>query len=236
MKLAIMQPYLFPYIGYFQLVAAVNKFVFYDDVNFIKNGWINRNRLYLADEVRYITVPLAGASPFLKINEISVVENDLWRKKLIESIRHSYAKAPHFSPVNTFFTEVLFSNSLNIAELAIASVVAISTYLELSVQFVKSSTCYDNRNLVGSERIIDICKRENADQYYNLPGGQNLYSKEQFNSAGVNLHFVYPNLSPYKQIANQFQPGLSMIDVLMFNDRKAILEMLSTNGTGQGSH
>ena len=72
MKLAIMQPYLFPYLGYFQLIAAVDKFVFYDDVNFIKNGWINRNRLLISGKVNYITIPLSGASSFLKINQVLV--------------------------------------------------------------------------------------------------------------------------------------------------------------------
>lgn len=229
MKLAIMQPYLFPYIGYFQLVAAVDKFVFYDDVNFIKNGWINRNRLLLADEVRYITVPLHGASPFLKINEVAMQGNGPWQTKMLESLRHSYRKAPHFDQINKLFSEVIFSKWLNIAEMARHSVLLIARYLQLDTDFVMSSAVYGNAHLHGAERVIDICLKEQASRYYNLPGGRHLYDETVFAGHGIDLCFLETAIVPYRQGTPVFQPGLSMLDVLMFNDVASVQAMLLGN-------
>lgn len=231
MKLAIMQPYLFPYIGYYQLLAAVDKFVFYDDVNFIKNGWINRNRLYLAGDVRYFTAPLSGASPFLKINEISVQAGDGWRKRIVESVRHSYAKAPHFHAVNEIISDVLFSPDTRVADLAKRSVTRVADYLGLTTQCVMSSTVYDNANLHGVERVLDICLKENAAAYYNLPGGRALYDQESFQSRNIDLYFISPQLPCYRQFSPEFQTGLSIIDMLMFNDKLAARQMLNAEAS-----
>jgi hypothetical protein len=225
-KLAIMQPYFFPYIGYYQLIAAVDKFVVYDDVNFIKNGWINRNRLILAGATHYVTVPLAGASPFLKINQINVQGGDGWRRKLVESLRHSYSKAPYFAEVSTLVHEVLFSGEEKIGEIAKASLAAVCNYVGLERKFVGSSAIYGNESLSGSMRVLDICTRECATEYYNLPGGRELYSAQEFAEQNVALHFIQPKLEPYLQFTEQFQPGLSIVDVLMFNDRERVREMI----------
>lgn len=227
MKLAIMQPYLFPYVGYFQLVAAVDKFVFYDDVNFIKNGWINRNRLLLSGEVRYITVPLRAASPFLKINEIATSGNGPWQNKMAESLRHSYRKAPYFEKINAIFSEVIFAEDQQIASVAKSSVLAIARYLQLDTNFVQSSAVYANHHLRGTERVIDICRAEQASHYYNLPGGRDLYDGDTFASHGIDLRFIVTELVAYQQATAAFQPGLSMLDVLMYNDVAMARAMLS---------
>lgn len=221
-----MQPYFFPYIGYFQLIAAVDKFVFYDDVNFIKNGWINRNRLFLAGEVRYITVPLAGASPFLKINQVGIQAGDGWRRKLVESLRHSYAKAPHFDAVNELFQRVVFSSEQDIGTMAKTSIMTVCDYLGIATKFVQSSTIYDNASLSSTDRVLDICVKEHASDYYNLPGGRALYGDDEFAQRQVALHFIQPHLIPYPQFAAQFQPGLSIVDILMFNDRERASSMI----------
>lgn len=226
MRLAIMQPYLFPYIGYFQLVASVDRFVFYDDVNFIKNGWINRNRLYLSGAVRYFTIPLSGASPFLKINQVAVQPGELWKKKMLESVRHAYSKAPYFKAANELLETTLNSGALSIAAIARASVRAVCAHAGLDTEFVESSTMYGNAQLSGPERVLDICKLENASAYFNPPGGRELYSKEAFAAAGIDLHFVQPCLREYRQLAAGFQPGLSVLDALMFNDARAMRELI----------
>jgi hypothetical protein len=225
-KLAIMQPYFFPYIGYYQLIAAVDKFVVYDDVNFIKNGWINRNRLTLAGATHYITVPLAAASPFVKINQINVQGGDGWRRKLMESIRHSYSKAPHFAEVNALIHEVLFSGAEKIGELAKTSIVTVCDHVGLKTEFVDSSSTYGNESLSGPARVLDICSKEGATEYYNLPGGRDLYREQEFAEQNIGLHFLKPSLKPYRQFVAQFQPGLSIIDVLMFNDRETVQKMI----------
>lgn len=226
MKLAIMQPYLFPYFGYFQLVAAVDRFVFYDDVNFIKNGWINRNRLLLSNQVSYFTFPLSGASPFSKINQVLVKSEGPWRRKISESLRYSYSKAPNFSLINEIFLDILYSDELGIAELAKRSVVSVSSYLGLNAGFVMSSAGYNNSDLNGCDRILDICSKEQASQYYNLPGGRALYDELLFVSKGIGLRFVEPKFTQYRQMSQVFQSGLSIIDMLMFVDRESVRKML----------
>lgn len=227
MKLAIMQPYLFPYIGYFQLAAAVDKFVFYDDVSFIKNGWINRNRMLLGDEVRYLTVPLAGASPTLKINDVLIQPRERWLRKLLESIRHAYAKAPQYPHVSKLIEQILSAPFTHISLLASHTVTEICRYLEIDTEFVASSTRYGNAQLKGAHRVIDICANERALIYVNLPGGRALYDSETFSTRGVELAFIEPNLCPYPQFDDAFHPALSILDVLMFNSKDRVQDMLS---------
>lgn len=227
MRLAIMQPYFFPYLGYFQLLARVDRFVFYDDVNFIKNGWINRNRLLLSGEVRYFTVPLAGASPFVSISQVGIQPAAHWRRKMLESIRQSYAKAPCFEPVFQLVTGVLAGESAGIGELAKRSVTAVASYLGLPADFVWTSAAYANDTLAGSERVLDICGREGAHEYWNLPGGRELYDAASFAARGVELHFLEPHLPEYPQGGGGFQRGLSIVDVLMWNEAPSVVAMLA---------
>lgn len=226
MKLAIMQPYLFPYLGYFQLVAAVDRFVFLDDVNFINRGWINRNRLLFSGEVTYFTVPLVNAGQNRRICDIAIVDEARWKKKLEESIRQSYAKAPNFEPVYQLIATVMFDGEPLIGEMAKRSVVEVAKYLDLPTQFVWSTRIYENPGLTGEARIRDICQQEHASAYYNLPGGQELYGPDAFAADGIALHFIEPNLPAYPQFAGQFHPGLSIVDVLMHVDRATVRAML----------
>lgn len=227
MKLAIMQPYFFPYIGYFQLVNAVDKFVFYDDVNYIKSGWINRNRLYLSDAIRYITVPLTAASSFEKINRIHVRAGNEWSAQMLLVIQQSYGKAPHYHTVAELIKEVLNSHDGCISTLARNSIIAVTDYLEIKKDYCTSSTIYENQELRSVDRVLDICKKEKAREYWNLPGGRDLYKSELFKKEGVELQFVNVAITPYQQLASEFQPSLSILDVLMFNDKKTVRKMIS---------
>lgn len=227
MKLAIMQPYFFPYIGYFQLIHAVNRFVFYDDVNFIKSGWINRNRLFLAGAVRYFTVPLMGASSFEKINKTRVKPVDEWSNTMLTSIAQDYAKAPFYRPVRELLERVLTSGNDNIAILASHSVTATANYLGLSTEYIQSSTIYGNQDKRSVDRVLDICRIEKAQEYWNLPGGRSLYSAEHFSQNGIELKFVDGCITPYQQNSAEFHPGLSIIDVLMYNEPADVLSMLN---------
>lgn len=226
-----MQPYLFPYAGYFQLVAAADRFVFYDDVNFIKNGWINRNRLVLSGAARYFTVPLDGASSFRKISETRAQPPEVWRRKLLESIRQSYSRAPFFSEVFELVENVLGDAAqMRIGEMAKASVVAVARYLGLSTEFVWTSATYRNEYLSGAERVIDICRREAARHYYNLPGGRSLYDPAMFASAGIELHIIDVFLPEYSHGKQPVPQGLSILDVLMWNDVETVSAMVSKSG------
>lgn len=227
MKLALMQPYLFPYIGYFQLLSQVERFVFYDDVNFIKNGWINRNRLSLNGAPQYFTVPLSNASPFQKIRDVAITPASGWRRKLGESIRHAYSRAPHFATVSALVQRVFDTDTLRIGELAKTSVRQVADYLDLATEFIDSSAPYGNADLHGMQRVLDICRIEHATDYYNVPGGRALYESAAFAERGVRLHFVEPLPFKYMQGGPDFLPSLSIIDVLMYNDPARVRGLLA---------
>lgn len=225
-RLAIMQPYLFPYAGYFQLIAAVDRFVFYDDVNYIKSGWINRNRLFLSGKTHWFTLPLHDASPYKKINEIHVRQDGVWKHKLLASVRQSYGKAPYFRQAYALLESIILSDETSLSVLTRESVIAVACYLGLETEFVTSTGRYDNEALRGSDRILDICRQEGATEYHNLPGGMALYSAEKFSTAGVELRFTHTSLMEYPQFEMPFKPSLSILDMLMFNDRASSLRLL----------
>lgn len=228
MKLAVMQPYFFPYLGYFQLVQSVDHFVFYDDVNYIKRGWINRNRILINDSPSYFTVPLVGVSRNKLINEIDIAKGDKALKKGLISIAQNYKSAPFFNGVYHIVEEVYQSQKKNIAEWAGLSVTKIAEYLGLSTTFHFSSELDFGHNTSDrAERLIEICKGFEAKIYINAAGGKELYKKEEFAEHGIDLKFIDPILKRYPQRTNEFIPGLSFIDVLMNNSKDDILEMLA---------
>lgn len=225
-----MQPYLFPYIGYFQLINAVDKFVVYDDVNYIKQGWVNRNNILVQGKPYLFTVPLKNASSFAKIKEIEVNENLYrnWKKKFFRTLQQSYNKASNFKEAFDLISSILDTERKNIgiSDLATESIYQICNYLSVETEFVGSSTAYKNEDLSGQNRVLDICKREGAAGYINPIGGQKLYSKKAFEEQGIKLNFVETVPVPYEQFGNDFIPALSIIDVLMFNSPEAIRKML----------
>lgn len=224
MKIAIMQPYIFPYIGYFQLVQAVEMFVFYDDVNYIKGGWINRNRILINNQPSYVTIPLKGASPNKLICEIEFIDS---KRKFLTSIKIAYSKAPFFELVYPIIEEIFMIDSLSISDLAIKSITKISEYLGINTKFEVSSKSYgETKKTERSERLISICNKNNIQNYINPLGGSELYNKDYFLSKGISLSFLKSHISKYKQYNEDFIEGLSIIDVMMFNDTKEILKMV----------
>jgi len=231
MKTAIMQPYLFPYIGYFQLINAVDKFVIYDDVNFIKQGWINRNNILVQGKPFMFTVPLKKASSFSKINEIFVDENKFgkWKSKFFQTLEQSYKKAPFFVPVFEVLHQVfsLQETECSISKLNANSLMKVCEYLNLERKIVLTSALYNNNYLSGKERVMDICKIEKTTHYINPIGGQELYEKELFQTNGLKLSFIKSLNIEYQQHKGGFVPWLSMIDVMMFNSPSEISNLLN---------
>lgn len=226
MKLAIMQPYLFPYIGYFQLVNAVDKFVFYDDVQFIKGGWINRNYILEKERRLLITLHLEGASANKKINEIRTKDNS---KKLIKTIELNYSKAPYYDLAFPIIEKVIKYASKRplISEIASLSVREISNYLGIKTDFVCSSESYPGTLGLGRiKRLTTICNLENADIYTNPAGGKDLYKKEEFLKSGVILFFIKTKKIDYSQFNGKFISNLSIIDVIMFNSPVQVNRLL----------
>ena len=214
-NLAIMQPYFFPYIGYWQLIHAVDRFVIYDDVNFIKGGWINRNRLLINGEPAYITAPLHQPSPFKRISDTTLLSSSIWRDKLVKMVEMTYRKSPCFAEVFPVIEKLLRHETDNLSDYLAYQLQTLATFMGISTEFVLSSRCYQNDELAGQERILDICKREGASTYINLQGGQALYDGEAFHSAGIYLRFIIMQPIQYKQRAAEFVGRLSIIDALM---------------------
>lgn len=228
MTLGIMQPYVFPYIGYFQLVYSVETFVLYDDVSFIKQGWINRNRILLNNKEFLYTIPLRDASSFKLINEVGLDEgNSKWREKFYRTIESAYKKAPHFNNVYEMIRFVVSLDHKSIADLASKSIHKTSEYLGIKTKFkTSSSMMYQNNHLKAQERVIDICLKENTSRYINPFAGGHLYSKVDFQEKKIELSLLRTKPVSYKQFNNLYIPNLSIIDVLMFNSVDAVHEFL----------
>jgi len=224
-KAGIMQPYFFPYIGYFQLINSVDKFVFLDDVNYINRGWINRNRILVNGNAHMFTVSLKDASQNKLIKEIEIAD-DGSKSKILKTIEHAYKKAPHFEVVYDLLKTVFLSPINDIAILAKKSIYAVCEFLSIGTSVIESSAIFNNKQLRGEQRIIDINKQLLASDYINPIGGEELYSKENFLGSGINLHFLKTDQIKYSQFNNKFVPSLSIIDTLMFNSVAETIKLL----------
>ncbi|MAY23663.1 MAG: hypothetical protein CMC74_12845 [Flavobacteriaceae bacterium] len=226
-SLAIMQPYVFPYLGYFQLVDAVDTFVFYDDVHFIKRGWINRNQLLVNGKAHLFSIPLQGASQNKLIHEIAVLKDVKWEQQFFATLQQQYAKAPYYEEVYALVKKVFDTPYTSIAHLAIQSVKAISEYVGLFTQFEVSSQQYpETKGLDKADRLIAITQKKGYDTYVNPSGGKELYEKAYFSGRGVNLYFMKNHLEAYPQFEEPCVLGLSMIDVLMFCTKAEALQLI----------
>jgi hypothetical protein len=226
MKVAVMQPYFFPYLGYFQLIAAVDKFVLYDDVNFINRGWINRNNILIAGKPSLISVPLSGASQNKRINDIYPVADSKWVKTLLKTIEHNYRQAPFFQEAFSILESTLNDTQTDIAKINLCAIQKVCEYLSIQTQLIPSSCIYDNIALKGQERILDICLKENATDYINPIGGTELYDSQFFKKDSISIHFLRPLPVAYKQFNQEFVPWLSILDVLMFNSKESTCLLL----------
>ncbi|WP_018249185.1 WbqC family protein [Orenia marismortui] len=226
MKVAIMQPYFLPYIGYFQLINQVDKFILYDDVNYINRGWINRNRILLNGEAHMITLALSGASQSKLINQIVIHDGERQKKKLLKTIRHAYVKAPYYDQVFPLIEEIMLNDESNLVKFIEFSLKGIANYLDFNTEFIISSKIKKDNELIGQNKILEICKELEAGIYINPIGGYELYSKEEFIREGIELYFIKAEDIKYKQYKNEFIPNLSIIDILMFNSKDKIKLLL----------
>ena len=231
MKVAMMQPYLFPYIGYFQLVKAVDVFIFADDVNFIKGGFINRNRILLQNKEYYFVVPCNKSQNKL-INEVNIsTQIKGYPQSLLLTVKQAYSKAPFFKDVFPIIESVFNSGSDNISALATSSVESVSKYLEIKVDFRFSSESFSHtRGQEKSIRLTNITKELGFSTYINPSGGKNIYSKKYFESLGVKLEILETEDLSYAQFNDNFIPNLSIIDVIMLNSKENCNKLLTKYG------
>ncbi len=215
MRLAIMQPYFFPYLGYWQLLNIVDRFVIYDDVNYIKGGWVNRNRILINGKPSYITLPLYQASPNKRICDISLETSHVWRRKMLKSIENTYRRTPYFFEVFPVVEKIIRYETDNLSDFLAQQLRTLAGFLGIKTEFVMTSRYYQNNNLTGQNRVLDICKREGATAYINPQGGQAIYEVNAFHRIGIDLHFLVMRPKQYKQRCAGFVPHLSIVDALM---------------------
>jgi hypothetical protein len=225
-KIAVMQPYVFPYLGYFQLIASVDTFVFFDDVNYINKGWVNRNNILLSNQAHLFTIPLSGASQNALISEISILQERSWKVKFLKTLETAYRKAPFFDVIYSMVNDWIIQGPELIAEFNFQTTKEICAYADVNTTLVRSSSVYNNRELKGQERVLDICKQENAGTYINPIGGVALYDHKLFAEHNMELFFLKTTFTPYKQHSENFVPGLSILDYLMFLSPEEIAEKL----------
>lgn len=229
MKIAIMQPYFLPYIGYFQLINAVDKFVILDSVNFIKSGWINRNNILLNGKSHRFTINIKNESSNVLIKDVYLLDGYKGLKKLNslrKTIDQSYKKAPYFTTVYDIIEDILSFKSETLTELILYSLKRITNYLQIDTEIIPTSTHYEN-GFKGQDRIIHICKEEKSEHYVNPIGGVDIYDKALFKANGICLSFLKSRDIEYKQFSFEFVPWLSIIDVCMFNSVDEIKKMLT---------
>ncbi len=217
--LGIMQPYFFPYTGYFSLIMATDEWIVFDPVQFIRHGWIERNRVLKPDEGwQYIGVPLIKQSRETLIKDTQIRTEEPWQQKILRQLEHYRKRAPYYTSVVEFLTECFKFETSSITKLNTHLMQSVCNYV--GIEF--NAHIYSEMNLEHDvvtdpgEWALNISKALKASGYINPPGGVELFDRAKFSQAGVKLQFLKNNLKPYSQRRPAFEPGLSIIDTMMF--------------------
>ena len=228
MRLAIMQPYFFPYIGYFQLIAAVDQFIVYDNIKYTKKGWINRNRLLQNGKDEMFSLPLKSASDYLNVCERELAA-DFNRTKLLNQIKSAYQRAPYFAQTYPLIEQIVKYEDANLFGYLHHSIVKTCAHLGIKTEIKISSSIAIDHSLKNQEKVLALCAAVGARNYVNAIGGMELYAKDAFQQNGIELKFIRSKPFEYSQFDHEFVSWLSIIDVMMFNSIAAIQTCISTN-------
>ena len=225
MILGIMQPYFFPYIGYYQLINAVDQFIVYDNIKYTKKGWINRNRLLQNGQDVTFSIPLKKASDRLHIvnRELS---DDFDPINLLNIFKGNYSKAPFYNDVSILLEKILRYQNKNLFCYLHNSITQICDFLEIDTEILVSSELEADHSLIAEDRVISLCESVGAKTYVNPKGGIELYSKDHFSRSGIELKFLSTNMIEYKQFEEPFVSSLSIVDLLMFNSKDDVSQLL----------
>ncbi|MCC9602035.1 WbqC family protein [Stieleria sp. JC731] len=215
-RIGIMQPYFFPYVGYYQLISAVDAFVVYDNLKYTKKGWINRNRYLEGGRDVTFTIPLQKGSDELHINQRFVADN-FDRLKLVRRVGQAYRKAPNYDSTILLFEKAVMNRKTNLFDFIFDSLLLLVEHLDLKTELIRSSEIAIDHQLRSQDKVIAICRALDATTYINAIGGQTLYASETFRQHGMDLRFIRSEDLQYSQFGQPFQAWLSILDVLMFN-------------------
>lgn len=223
-----MQPYIFPYIGYWQLIDAVDIFVILDDVNYIMRGFINRNEILLNGKRYRFSIPIKKASQNRLIMDTKLNFSQQKKDDFLKTMENAYRKAPYFDLIMPMIRNIINYNEDDLTEFILNSINMIMEYLNIHTKILISSRLDKNNNLKAESKILEICKCIEADTYINPRGGRELYHHEVFEKEGISLFFLEPNMDQikYNQNGDSFEDYLSIIDILMFNNKKVIEKYL----------
>lgn len=228
MKIAIMQPYIFPYIGYFQLINCVDLFVVYDDAQFIKSGWINRNNILLNNKAHLFTFSVKNDSFHLNINQRQLSLKFMFEKdKFIKKLHACYNKAPNFNEVICLVEQIFDNKTTSLALFLTLQLKLICSFLDINTEIILSSEIPKDSSLKREEVLIEICNKVGANQYINSIGGETLYTKEYFSKHQITLSFLRTKPIVYPQFTEEHVSFLSIIDVMMFNSKEKIKKILN---------
>jgi len=225
MVVAAMQPYFFPYIGYFQLMAACDLFVIRDDAQFIAGGWVNRNRILVGGMPRWITMPVARAPHHLPIKAREYLLDHPLARRIRRRIVAAYEGAPYFAATMVTIDEALSCQDANVAEYNTRLLAMLARRLGINTPVCMASGI-GSTQLRGEQRVIEICIQVEASTYVNPVGGAHLYDRTHFAEFGVMLRFLRSCAPAYRQFGDASVSSLSVIDVMMFNDASSIAEMI----------
>jgi hypothetical protein len=225
MKLGIMQPYFLPYIGYWQLINAVDVFVVYDNIQYTKKGWFNRNRYLLNGKDALFSINIKNDSDYLNVNQ-RFLSTEYKRNKLIAMFQNAYCKAPMKKEIFPMIEGIINYQGNNLFDYIYNSITKICEYLNIKTQIIVSSTINIDHSLKSEQKVIAICKELQADTYINSIGGIELYSRNNFAKENIALKFIKSKPISYKQFDNEFVQWLSILDIIMFNSAEEINTML----------
>ncbi len=224
MIIAANQPYFLPYISYWQLINAADVFYIGDNYAYIKRGWINRNRILFRGAPELFGIEVLHASSFSLISELTIAKID--KRKKMNKLYEAYHKAPYYDIGVKLVEEIFDCQEENLSEFLISSIKTICRYLEIKTPIHRTSELEGNDAFKREGRIYDMCHRLGADMYVNPIGGKALYDVEEFAGQGINLRFINTGDITYRQFGDMFVEKLSILDVIMFNSKDEIREML----------
>lgn len=223
-----MQPYFFPYIGYFQLIAAVDVFVVYDNIKHIKKGWINRNRMLQNGREVLFSLPLKRGSDSLDVCDRELAE-DFKQDRLLNQFRGAYQQAPYFEETYPLIEQIVRYKDANLFGFLHHSILKTCAHLGITTEIRISSDIPIDHQLKNQNKVLALCEAVGVNTYINAIGGIELYSKEIFQEKNIDLKFIQSKPFEYSQFGNTFIPWLSIIDVMMFNPLHAIQSCIATN-------
>jgi WbqC-like protein family len=228
MRLAIMQPYFLPYIGYFQLIAAVDLFILYDNIKYTKKGWINRNRMLQNGKDVMFSLPLKSDSDYLDVCERELA-SDFNRDKLLNQFKGAYRRAPHFEQTYPLVEQIVHYEDANLFRYLHHAIVKCCDHLGIETEIKVSSRIAIDHSLKNQDKVLALCEAVGASTYVNAIGGTSLYSKETFLDKGIDLKFIQSKPFEYAQFDGGFLPWLSILDVMMFNPLNTVQACISAN-------